>query len=59
MAERGDSVNIVDLEQTALFGLVAGPESRQSRQVLERVVNLVADDEFAQVTSLTADRRPG
>ena len=47
-------VNIVDLEQTALFGLVAGPESRRSRQVLERVVDLVADDEFAQVTSLTA-----
>lgn len=47
-------VNIVDLEQTALFGLVAGPDSRRSRQVLERVVDLVADDEFAQVTSLAA-----
>lgn len=49
-------VNIVDLEQTALFGLVAGPESRRSRQVLERVADLVADDEFAQVTSLAAER---
>jgi hypothetical protein len=49
-------VNIVDLEQTALFGLVAGPESRRSRQVLGRVADLVADDEFAQVTSLTAEQ---
>jgi len=49
-------VNIVDLEQTALFGLVAGPESGRSQQVLERVADLVADDEFAQVTSLTAER---
>jgi hypothetical protein len=47
-------VNIVDLEQTALFGLVAGPESRRSRQLLGRVADLVADDEFAQVTSLAA-----
>lgn len=49
-------VNIVDLEQTALFGLVAGPESRRSRQVLGQVADLVADDEFAQVTSLTAEQ---
>lgn len=49
-------VNIVDLEQTALFGLVAGPDSGRSRQVLGRVAELVADDEFAQVTSLAAER---
>jgi hypothetical protein len=49
-------VNIVDLEQTALFGLVAGPESGRSRQVLGRVADLVADDEFAQVTSLAAEQ---
>jgi hypothetical protein len=49
-------VNIVDLEQTALFGLVAGPESRRSRQVFGRVADLVADDEFAQVTTLSAEQ---
>jgi hypothetical protein len=49
-------VNIVDLEQTALFGLCAGPDSRRSRQVLGQVADLVADDEFAQVTSLTAEQ---
>jgi hypothetical protein len=49
-------VNIVDLEQTALFGLVAGPQSDRSRQVLGRVTELVADDEFAQVTSLATEQ---
>ena len=48
------ALNIVDLGQTALFNLAAGPGLLRSEPVLDRVGELTEDDPFAQLTALTA-----
>lgn len=45
-------VNVVDLEQVALFGLAVGQGPRRSGQVLSQVAGLLEDDELAQLPSL-------
>jgi hypothetical protein len=47
-------VNVVDLEQVALFELAAGPDPRRAGQVLAQVTRLLENDEIAQLPSLAA-----